>query len=62
MDCDYEYCIYNRERKCLVEKVSINDIGMCDSCMIVTLDKEFLVTEKERQLEEIESRWEESDH
>jgi hypothetical protein len=60
MTCEYEYCIYNSERVCLIEKISINDLGMCDECIIVSLEKDFLQSEKGRQLEAISSRWEES--
>jgi len=33
---------------------------MCDDCIIVSLDGDFLAAEKERQLQEIEGRWKDS--
>ena len=57
LKCEKEYCIYNNERECLFEKISINELGMCDACIILSLDKEFLQKEKERQLQELERRW-----
>ena len=56
LKCENEYCLYSNECECLFEKVSINELGMCDDCIILSLDKEFLQKEKERQLSEIESR------
>jgi len=35
----------------------MNSLGMCDDCIIVSLDGDFLEAEKERQLAEIEERW-----
>jgi len=56
MQCENEYCIYNRELKCLLDKVAINSLGMCDDCIIISLSKNFLESEKTRQLQDIESR------
>ena len=61
MECDNKYCIYQKNSRCLIEKVTINGLGMCDNCILISLDKDFLETEKERQLQEIESRWIEAD-
>ena len=56
LKCENEYCIYNNDGECLFERVTINQIGMCDDCIMITLDKNFLAKEKGRQLSEIESR------
>jgi len=56
MSCENEYCIYNKGSNCLLEIVSINTLGMCDGCIIVSLDKNFLEEEKERQLKAINDR------
>jgi hypothetical protein len=58
MQCENNYCIYQIENKCRHEKISLNALGMCDDCIIVSLDENFLTVEKERQLQEINSRWE----
>lgn len=57
MKCEFDYCIYNRNFECIVDKPEINSQGMCDTCIVISLDKDFLEKEKERQLQEIESRW-----
>jgi hypothetical protein len=58
MQCENQYCIYQKENKCRHEKISVNSLGMCDDCIIVSLDENFLATEKEKQLQEIDNRWE----
>jgi len=43
-----------KESKCRIEKIAINSIGMCDDCILISLEDDFLESEKERQLQEIE--------
>ena len=57
MNCECEYCIYNSDFKCIIDEPKINSWGMCDSSIIISLDKGFLKKEKKRQLKEAESRW-----
>jgi|GEM_PF-1431178 len=57
MKCEFDYCIYNRDFSCILSDVTINSFGMCDECIIVSLDKEFLESEKVRQFKELEKRW-----
>ena len=61
MKCEYEYCIYNSGNECMFEEVTINNLGMCDDCIIISLDKEFLETKKKQQLEAIDRRWKNED-
>ena len=49
MKCMFEYCIYNKNFKCTVSEVEINFFGMCDMCIMVSLDKELLEKEKAMQ-------------
>ena len=56
MPCENEYCIYQAENKCRFATITINSLGMCEDCIIVSLDVEFLKTEKDKQLQEIVSR------
>ena len=57
MKCEFDYCIYNKNFKCIVDEPDINSLGMCDVCIVISLDRKFLDKEKEKQLLEIESRW-----
>jgi len=59
MKCEYEYCIYNKDFKCSLDGVTINSLGMCDDCIIISLDKGFLEAEKDKQRKEIDKRWKE---
>ena len=55
MVCEQDYCIYNKDFKCSLGGISINSFGMCEDCIIISLDSDFLEAEKERQLQEINS-------
>ena len=56
--CEVEYCLYNTKKYCtLINPPMINAHGMCDECTTITLDDAYLKSEKERQLQELESRW-----
>jgi len=57
MKCEFLYCIYNQNRNCLLDEIEINSLGMCEECIIVSLDDQFLEIEKAQQLKEIETRW-----
>jgi len=61
MRCENEFCIYNKGNNCRFERVTINTLGMCEDCIIITLEKDFLEAEKEMQLKKIDSRWNEAD-
>lgn len=57
MKCEVEYCIYNRDSVCICDITQLNSLGMCEECILVSLDQDFLKAEKERQLRDIEERW-----
>ena len=57
MGRDFDYCIYSKNYKCLLGKPKMNSLGMCDDCIMVSLEQDFLEAEKERQLAEINERW-----
>ena len=61
MKCGFDYCIYNREYTCILDEIKINEMGMCDSYIIVSVDADFLEREKRRRLKEIENRWTKTD-
>ncbi len=56
VNCELDYCIYNRSGKCIVGQIQINSFGMCDEFIIVSIDKEYLEGAKQKQLEDIELR------
>ena len=53
MKCDLTICILNRQFECILdEPPSINDLGMCDGCMLVSFDDSIIEAAKEKQLED----------
>ena len=56
--CEYELCIYNRNYCCILEKVTVDQVGLCADSTPVLLDETFLREEKERQLKGQGRRWE----
>ena len=56
MKCGVEYCLYNRDFKCICSVTQLNSLGMCDECILVSIDQDFLKAEKERQLKKIRER------
>ena len=57
MECRFTFCIYHWKNQCVLEKIRINEAGICDACIPVSLDTEMLEKEKERQLEKLEKRY-----
>ena len=56
MNCACDYCLYNKGFTCILDGVNINSLGYCDDCVMVSINKETLTTEKERQLRDMEKR------
>ena len=54
MKCEFNYCIYNYDQQCVFGIPEINSSGMCEDCIMVSIDKDFLEKEKERQMKIIE--------
>ena len=57
MECRYEFCLYNQKNECTLQKISINEAGMCEDCIAVSLDAEMLSKEKQKQLEKLEQHY-----
>jgi len=50
LKCDFGYCIYNEDFLCVLKKIQINSLGMCEECIIVTIEEKELEMMKERDL------------
>ena len=57
MECEFDYCIYNREFICILDQIHINSFGMCEMLEIITIPKENLEKCKEKRLKEIKIIW-----
>ena len=54
MNCTLTYCIYNKDRICILDAIEIDSLGMCESCEIVAIPVEEVERHKSRRLEQIE--------
>ena len=34
INCELGECIYNRNKKCMLNSVTINSMGMCEDCIV----------------------------
>ena len=57
MNCEVDYCIYNRCFACTLNETQLNTLGMCEECMIVSIPDDIFQELKESQLDEIKARW-----
>ena len=57
MICDFDYCVYNKKFTCILDRIQINSLGMCEQCEIVTVPRGNLEKYKKKRLEEIEEIW-----
>lgn len=49
MDCENRYCIYQENGKCLLSSISLDIIGQCTECIMVTLDEAELENKKRKE-------------
>lgn len=42
MLCENEYCIYQKNRKCTLDDISINEFGNCSECIIQNIPSKIL--------------------
>lgn len=42
MLCENEYCIYQKNRKCTLDAISINEFGNCSECIIPNIPSKIL--------------------
>ncbi|MCL2577225.1 MAG: sporulation initiation factor Spo0A C-terminal domain-containing protein [Defluviitaleaceae bacterium] len=50
MNCENELCVYNKNYKCVLEKVTINNFSICKESAYISLQKNYLDRVKESQL------------
>jgi len=55
MNCEFDYCIYNKEHTCILGEIQIDSLGMCSACEIVTIPKETLSQYKCSRLQKIDT-------
>lgn len=50
LQCMNSYCIYENDGECILDKISLNDAGMCEECILVSIDRDELKKMKKRLL------------
>ena len=55
MMCENEYCIYQKNRACMLDIISIDEFGKCSKCIIPNIPNDFLEELKRETLKIIES-------
>ena len=61
MECTFYYCIYNKKNTCILDNISIDGLGMCCSCEIVSVPEKILEALKKKRLDEIDETWKDYD-
>ena len=56
MTCEFDYCIYNRKRLCLLNEIRIDAMSMCEACELVAIPEKAIEKRKEKRLKEIEEQ------
>ena len=46
MRCENVFCVYCHKEECILDEISLNEIGLCDCCIIVNVPEEELVKQK----------------
>lgn len=54
MNCENIFCIYQRNNKCVLEKINLDITGACTDCIYVDIGQKELREFKETQLRNIE--------
>ena len=52
MQCENAYCIYQENGACVLEKISLNALGQCEDCVLMTIDENKLTEIKKKQRDE----------
>lgn len=54
MKCNCEYCVYNKSRSCSLEETTLNDMGVCMECMLISVTEAAVTMLKEEILQRLE--------
>lgn len=54
MTCENNYCIYWDNDTCILDEIELDHLGMCASCILVSIPEDILNELREKQLNEIE--------
>ena len=46
INCEFDHCKYNKNFKCVLDEISVNAFGMCEDCILVSFERDFLEKKK----------------
>ena len=46
MRCDNNFCIFQEQGKCILSKISVDELGMCSECTYPEIDEKILTEAK----------------
>ncbi len=55
MICENDYCIYWDKNECILNEIHLNNMGVCESCISITIPEKELKRLRKEQLEQIEA-------
>ena len=55
MICENDYCIYWDNNECILNEIHLNNMGVCESCISITISEKELKRLRKEQLEQIEA-------
>ena len=55
MICENEYCIHQKNRKCTLDTISVDEFGKCSECIIPNIPYNLLEKAKKKTLQKLET-------
>lgn len=52
--CENEFCIYQKQNKCVLKSVQLDIQGNCENCLYINIEEDTLTHLKEKLLEDLE--------
>lgn len=59
MKCENILCVYYKHSMCILDEVSINELGMCDACIHVSFSEKELSKKRNDLLKRFEKQYKE---
>lgn len=56
MNCDNIFCVYNLEKNCSIDNVTMDANGMCQDCIYINLEDKILNQQKLKILNRIKNK------
>ncbi len=53
MRCDNDLCVYWKEDTCILDRISINEIGLCNEYISVTIPSDKMEKYREKHLQKL---------